>query len=108
MARQADPYRRHREAPDHTLPIESRIIKAASAYDDLVGPNATADANADALERLRLGMAYEYDPQVVETLTKVVARRIEHAAAASGRAIPPNPGLKLRASSPVGVRDVHR
>ena len=42
---------------------------------------ATADANADALERLRLGMAYEYDPQVVETLTKVVARRIEHAAA---------------------------
>ena len=38
VARQADPYRRHREAPDHTLPIESRIIKAASAYDDLVGP----------------------------------------------------------------------
>jgi hypothetical protein len=81
VARQADPYRRHRESPDHTLPIESRIIKAASAYDDLVGTNATADANADALERLRLGMAYEYDPQVVETLTKVVARRIEHAAA---------------------------
>jgi hypothetical protein len=81
VARQADPYRRHRESPDHTLPIESRIIKAASAYDDLVGANATADANADALERLRLGMAYEYDPQVVETLTKVVARRIEHAAA---------------------------
>ena len=81
VSRQADPYRRHREAPDHTLPIESRIIKAASAYDDLVGANATPDANADALERLRLGMAYEYDPQVVETLTKVVARRIEHAAA---------------------------
>jgi hypothetical protein len=78
VARQADPYRRHRESPDHTLPIESRIIKAASAYDDLVGPNATADANADALERLRLGMAYEYDPQVVETLTTVVGRRITH------------------------------
>ena len=81
VARQADPYRRHREAPDDTLPIESRIIKAASAYDDLVGATATADANADALERLRLGMAYEYDPQVVETLTRVVARRVEHAAA---------------------------
>jgi hypothetical protein len=78
VARQADPYRRHREAPDDTLPIESRIIKAASAYDDLVGANPTADANADALERLRLGMAYEYDPQVVETLTRVVARRLEH------------------------------
>lgn len=77
VSRQADPYRRHRESPDHTLPIESRIIKAASAYDDLVGANATADANADALERLRLGMAYEYDPQVVETLTTVVGRRFE-------------------------------
>jgi response regulator RpfG family c-di-GMP phosphodiesterase len=77
VARQADPYRRHREAPDHTLPIESRIIKAASAYDDLVGAQTTADANADALERLRLGMAYEYDPQVVETLTQVVGRRLE-------------------------------
>jgi HD domain len=84
VARQADPYRRHRESPDHTLPIESRIIKAASAYDDLVGANATADANADALERLRLGMAYEYDPQVVETLTKVVGRRIAQVPEQSG------------------------
>jgi hypothetical protein len=91
VARQADPYRRHREAPDDTLPIESRIIKAASAYDDLVGANPTLDANADALERLRLGMAYEYDPHVVETLTHVVARRLEHpavAAAVRSRQIP--------------------
>ncbi len=77
VARQADPYRKHRESPDDTLPIESRIIKAASAYDDLVGAEPTVDANADALERLRLGMAYEYDPRVVETLTRVVARWIE-------------------------------
>jgi hypothetical protein len=73
VARQADPYRRHREVPDHTLPIESRIIKAASAYDDLVGGNASQEIVADALERLRLGMAYEYDPRVVETLTRIVA-----------------------------------
>jgi hypothetical protein len=79
VARQADPYRRHREAPDHTLPVESRIIKASSAYDDLAGADATPDASADALERLRLGMAYEYDPQVVETLTRVVARDVERA-----------------------------
>jgi hypothetical protein len=72
VARQADPYRRHREPPDDTLPIESRIIKAASAYDDLVGADESPDAAADALERLRLGLAYEYDPRVVETLTRVV------------------------------------
>jgi response regulator RpfG family c-di-GMP phosphodiesterase len=73
VARQADPYRRHREVPDDTLPIESRIIKAASAYDDLVGASASQEIVADALERLRLGMAYEYDPGVVETLTRLVA-----------------------------------
>jgi hypothetical protein len=73
VARQADPYRRHREAPDESLPVESRIIKAVSAYDDLVGDNHSVEATADALERLRLGMAYEYDPAVVETLTRIVA-----------------------------------
>jgi hypothetical protein len=73
VARQADPYRRHREAPDESLPVESRIIKAVSAYDDLVGDSHSAEATADALERLRLGMAYEYDPWVVDTLTRIVA-----------------------------------
>lgn len=73
VARQADPYRRHREAPDESLPIESRIIKAVSAYDDLVGESQGPETTADALERLRLGMAYEYDPAVVETLTRIVA-----------------------------------
>lgn len=74
VARQADPYRRHREAPDENIPIESRIIKAASAYDDLVAASRSREVSADALERLRLGMAYEYDPRVVETLTRVVTR----------------------------------
>lgn len=95
VARQADPYRRHRSAPDHTLPVESRIIKAVSAYDDLVNPGrrpeevspeavspetvspetVSPEMVADALERLRLGMAYEYDPRVVEALSRVLARQ---------------------------------
>lgn len=75
VARQADPYRRHREAADDTLPVESRIIKAVSAYDDLVGNSESAELGADALERLRLGMAYEYDPQVVQALAHVLGRR---------------------------------
>ncbi|MBX5447873.1 MAG: HD domain-containing protein, partial [Acidothermus cellulolyticus] len=95
VARQADPYRRHREPPDPTLPIESRIIKAASAFDDVVtglsrnrgagdGTGGTPAADdikaidpelaADAMERLRLGMAYEYDPRVVDALHAVLAR----------------------------------
>jgi hypothetical protein len=75
VERQSDPYRRNRRPADDTLPIASRIIKAASAYDDLVSV-APEDARcrADALERLRLGMAYEYDPRVVEALARVVSR----------------------------------
>jgi hypothetical protein len=84
VARQADPYRRHREAADETLPVESRIIKAVSAYDDLVGKSASRDASADALERLRLGMAYEYDPQVVQALAQVLGRRKERLRQISG------------------------
>jgi hypothetical protein len=74
VARQADPYRRNRHPADETLPVASRVIKAASAYDDLVSV-APADprCRADALERLRLGMAYEYDPRVVEALARVVS-----------------------------------
>jgi hypothetical protein len=75
VERQADPYRRSRHPADPTLPLESRIIKAASAYDDVVGARPDdAAVRADALERLRLGMAYEYDPRVVEALARVVAR----------------------------------
>ncbi|MDX6254869.1 MAG: hypothetical protein QOJ11_1203 [Frankiales bacterium] len=75
VERQSDPYRRNRRPADDTLPIASRIIKAASAYDDLVSvAPEDAGCRADALERLRLGMAYEYDPWVVEALARVVSR----------------------------------
>lgn len=73
VERQADPYRRNRRPPDGTLPLASRIIKAVSAYDDLVAATPGRDAPADALERLRLGLAYEYDPRVVEALAAEVA-----------------------------------
>ena len=75
VERQAEPYRRTRRDSDLTVPLGSRIIKAVSAYDDLVS-DAGGDVRGpvDALERLRLGMAYEYDPRVVAALADVVAR----------------------------------
>jgi hypothetical protein len=75
VERQADPYRRNRRASDDTVPLGSRIIKAASAYDDLLTESGGHErGSADALERLRLGMAYEYDPRVVTALADVLAR----------------------------------
>ncbi len=74
IERQADPYRRPREHADQSLPVASRIIKAANAYDDLVGESAEYGPRLDALERLRLGMAYDFDPRVVETLARIVRK----------------------------------
>lgn len=74
VERQADPYRRPHETVDDTIPLASRIIKAANAYDDLVGDSRETGRHLDALERLRLSMAYDYDPKVVASLAHVVER----------------------------------
>ena len=74
VQRQAEPYRRAHEGMDVDVPLASRIIKAVNAYDDLVGESAETARRLDALERLRLGMAYEYDPRVVDSMAKAIER----------------------------------
>jgi hypothetical protein len=70
VRRQSQPWR----GGDAEPPIGSRIIRAANAFDDLVGGSPDRDRAAAALERLRLDTAVEYDPGVVEALTKVAGR----------------------------------
>jgi HD-GYP domain-containing protein (c-di-GMP phosphodiesterase class II) len=53
--------------------MASRIIKVANAYDDLVGAGGAHDDRA--MERIHLGLGYEYDPRVVDSLTRVLERR---------------------------------
>ncbi|RAY13539.1 phosphohydrolase [Actinomadura craniellae] len=71
VERQCDPYR---SADQPAPPLASRIIKAANAYDDLVGDSTDRDRGAAVLERLRLDSAAEYDPTVVEALGRAVDR----------------------------------
>ncbi|MER6813251.1 HD domain-containing phosphohydrolase [Spirillospora sp. NPDC000708] len=63
------------ERPAPAPPLAGRIIKVANAYDDLVGDSVDRDRGAAVLERLRLDSAAEYDPTVVEALSRVVDRR---------------------------------
>ena len=70
VRRQSQPWR----GSDPQPPIGSRIIRAANAFDDLVGGSPDRDRSAAALERLRLDTTVEYDPGVVEALTKVAGR----------------------------------
>lgn len=76
VERATEPYRRPHEAHDPTLPVGAAVIKVANAFDDLVGDATACQRRLDALERLRLGMAYEYDPRVVEALSRVVERAL--------------------------------
>jgi hypothetical protein len=56
-------------------PLSSRVIRAVNAFDDLVGSSANPGRAAVVVDRLRLDTSAEYDPQVVEALARVVARR---------------------------------
>jgi putative nucleotidyltransferase with HDIG domain len=78
VEQQAEPYRRAQESElgdePGGVPMASRIIKVANAYDDLVGDVAGPVRRQQALERLQLGVAYDYDPRVVAALRRVVER----------------------------------
>jgi response regulator RpfG family c-di-GMP phosphodiesterase len=56
-------------------PMSSRIIKAANAFDDIVGSSLDHGRAATAVQQLRLDTASEYDPDAVEALSRVVNRR---------------------------------
>jgi hypothetical protein len=71
VRRQSDPARP--PVPAAQPPLSSRIIRAANAFDDLVGSSVEPSRAAAAVERLRLDTAAEYDLAVVDALSKVVS-----------------------------------
>jgi hypothetical protein len=70
----AEIVRRQCDPVSETPPIASRIIRAANAYDDLVGASTDRDRAAAALDRLRLDGGTEYDAVVVGAMARVVDR----------------------------------
>ncbi len=68
---QSWPARGHDPAP----PFGSMIIKAANAFDDMVGGSTDRDRSAAALEQMRLD-PIEYDAEVVAVLAEVAGRRM--------------------------------
>jgi hypothetical protein len=73
VANQATPFRVVRERGED-LPLFSRIIKVANAYDDFVAGSISPRKRDAAIERIHLGLGYEYDPRVVDSLVGVLAR----------------------------------
>jgi hypothetical protein len=71
MERQTTPFRHVREWGEK-VPVESRIIKVANAFDDYSHGRTDRHSVEAALERIHLGLGYEYDPEVVEALIRSV------------------------------------
>ena len=71
---QTTPYRQVREF-GQDLPMPSRIIKVVNAFDDLSEGRYSGPDEARAMERIHLGLGYEYDPRVVDALSRVLDRR---------------------------------
>ncbi|MDF8265078.1 HD domain-containing protein [Luteipulveratus sp. YIM 133296] len=68
VRQQAVPFRRLIEEGE-PLTLSARILKVCNAYDDFSSGNGSK--RNQALLRLRLGLGYEYDPEVVEVLARV-------------------------------------
>ncbi|MFQ5516532.1 MAG: HD-GYP domain-containing protein [Acidimicrobiia bacterium] len=73
VAQQYEAYRKPGEERDPSVPRASQIIRVASAYDKAVYEMGLPPL--EALEVLHRGAAYDFDPDIVRSLRKVVARR---------------------------------
>jgi hypothetical protein len=74
VEQQTEPFRRPGQPFDANIPVASRIIRVANAYDDFAGGSMESQQRMRALTRLREGAAEEYDPQVVDVVSRVVER----------------------------------
>lgn len=72
VAAQHHPYRRPGEERDPDLPLASKILKVSAAYD---GGMITGLSSLESIEALHRGAAYDYDPEVVACLRRVLERR---------------------------------
>jgi hypothetical protein len=75
METQAVRYRQVRELGED-LPLASRILKVVNAFDDLSGGVSEGPHAAAAIERIQLGLGYEYDPHVVDALARALERGV--------------------------------
>lgn len=73
VANEHQPYRRPGEERDLGLALESKILLVAAAYDGEMATNGRSPI--EALEVLHRGAAYEYDPEIVQVLRRVLERR---------------------------------
>lgn len=73
VRRQYEAFRKPGEESDPTVSMVARIVKTASAYDAYVSGEGLS--SLQALEELHRGAAYDFDPEVVACLRRVLGNR---------------------------------
>jgi HD domain len=73
VGRQVEPVRSGSDARHAAAPLMSRIINVANAFDDLTDAQPSQASAEQAVDRIRRGIADDYDPAVVEALARHVA-----------------------------------
>lgn len=68
-----EPYRKPGEQVDPSISMISKVVRATSAYDHLVSDRRLSALQA--IEVLHQGAAYDFDPEVVGALRRVLERR---------------------------------
>lgn len=66
------PFRRTREFGQH-IPLPSRIVRVANAWDDITEGARSARMRTVGMERLHIGLGYDYDPEVVAALERTLS-----------------------------------
>ncbi|CAN5163028.1 hypothetical protein BH18ACT5_BH18ACT5_07530 [soil metagenome] len=69
-----EPYRKPGEQSDPSISLISKVVRAASSYDNLVVGRQLSPLQA--IELLHQGAAYDFDPVVIQALRQVLERRM--------------------------------
>ncbi|MEX2278807.1 MAG: HD domain-containing protein [Acidimicrobiia bacterium] len=75
VLRQHEPYRNPGMESSEDVPIAAKIVKVCSAYDE--STHELGSSPLESMEKLHRGSVYDYDPEVVAVLRRLLERRGE-------------------------------
>jgi hypothetical protein len=75
IAHHRDAYRLPHRGDDPSVSVGSRIVRTVCDYDRVVHDGTDERGAWDGIEQLKLGMAYDHDPRIIQALTSVLTRR---------------------------------
>lgn len=73
VLRQYEPYRNPGVESNEDVPVAAKIVKACSAYDESV--SELGFSPLESMEKLHRGSVYDFDPEVVAVLRRLLQRR---------------------------------